>query len=192
MSVTAVPLRPIKKGSVAKLWIGLALLSAAAGGIAWAGTASQQVTRTASGLEFRVIEEGEGTPPGPNDMVLVEYTGRTTDGKVFDTTEGQQARPFPVSGVIPGWSEGLQLMKKGGRYFLRVPPELGYGATGTPGGEIPPNSTLEFDVHLVDVATEAQIRAAQQQQMMQQMMSGGGGSPPGAEAIPGGPPGGGR
>lgn len=149
MSVTAVPIRPIKKGSLAKLWIALALLAAVAGAIAWAGTDGQRYQTTASGLQYRVIEEGEGESPTASDLALIDYTGRLADGTVFDSTEGKQPVPMPVAGSIPGFSEGLQMMKKGATYRLRIPPELGYGAAGA-GGVIPPNATLEFDVTLVD------------------------------------------
>lgn len=171
MSVTAVPLRPIRKGSVAKLWAGLGVLCLIAAGIAWAGTERQvasdpatffarnakrpNVRTTASGLQIETLQEGTGITPGPNDMVLVEYEGRLLDGTVFDASarHGGPA-PLPVSGVIPGWSEGLMLMKKGGRYRLWIPPELAYGAQGA-GGVIPPNAPLDFDVTLIDVAPQA-------------------------------------
>ena len=157
MSVTAVPLRPIRKGSVMKLWVGLGILAASAAGLAWAGTAGQQVTRTASGLELKVIEEGTGAQPTTTDIVLVHYTGRLEDGTVFDTSEGKQPVPFPVTGVIPGFTEGLQMMKKGGTYRLRIPPELAYGPQGA-GGVIPPNATLEFDIQLLDIAPQSALQ----------------------------------
>jgi len=171
MSVTAVPLRPIRKGSLTKLWLGLGALCLVAGGIALAGTERQvssdpatffaknakrsNVQTTASGLQMEVLQEGTGPTPGPNDMVLVEYEGRLLDGTVFDASaqHGGPA-PLPVSGVIPGWSEGLMLMKKGGRYRLWIPSELAYGPQGA-GGVIPPNAPLDFDVTLIDVAPQA-------------------------------------
>jgi FKBP-type peptidyl-prolyl cis-trans isomerase len=157
MSVTAVPLRPIAKGSVAKLWVGLAALSLAAVGLAWAGTSGQQMTTTASGLQLQAIEEGTGPSPTTTDIVLVHYTGRLEDGTVFDTSEGKQPVPFPVTGVIPGFTEGLQMMKKGGTYRLRIPPELAYGPQGA-GGVIPPNATLEFDIQLLDIAPQSALQ----------------------------------
>jgi hypothetical protein len=150
MSITAVPLRPIKKGSLPKLWIGLGALALAAGGLAWAGTAGQNYTTTASGLQYRVVEEGTGPRPRPTDIALIDYTGRLEDGTVFDTSKGKQPVPLPVNGSIAGFGEALQLMSKGATYRLRIPPELGYGAQGTPGGPIPPNATLDFDVTLID------------------------------------------
>ena len=174
MSVTAVPIRPLKKGSLVKLWVGLGALCLIAAGIAWAGTERQvssdpatffernakrdEVRTTASGLQIQTVKEGAGITPGPNDMVLVEYEGRLLDGTVFDASarHGGPA-PFPVSGIIPGWTEALQLMKKGGTYRIWLPPELGYGPQGTPGGPIPPNAILDFDVTLVDVAPQAAV-----------------------------------
>ena len=177
MSVTAVPIRPIKKGSLVKLWLGLGALCLIAAGIAWAGTERQvssdpatffarnakrdKVQTTPSGLQIETVREGTGIMPGPADMVLVEYEGRLLDGTVFDASakHGGPA-PFPVSGVIPGWTEALQLMKKGGSYRVWIPSELGYGATGTPGGPIPPNAALDFDVTLIDVARQSAPPAA--------------------------------
>jgi hypothetical protein len=187
MSVTAVPIRPIKKGSLTKFWIGLLVLALAAAGIAWAGTAGQGYITTASGLQYRVIEEGEGPHPAPADIALIDYTGRLEDGTVFDSTEGKQPAPLPVNGSIPGFSEGLQLMNKGATYRLRIPPELGYGAEGA-GGVIPPNATLEFDVTLRDFRTLSaqemqQLQMMQQMQMQQQMQQQQGAAP--QQAPPG-------
>ena len=168
MSVTAVPIRPIKKGSVLKLWVGLGALSFAAAGLAWAGTSGQAYTTTASGLQLQVLKEGDGPSPTPTDIVLVHYTGRLEDGTVFDSSQGKQPVPFPVTGVIPGFTEGLQLMKKGGTYRLRIPPNLAYGPTGAGGGVIPPNATLDFEIQLLDLAPQSALQG---------MMGGGGGAP---------------
>src|SRR5262245_55230586 len=111
MSVTAVPIRPIKKGSVLKLWLALIVLGAASAALAWYGTRSLQYETTASGLQFRVIKEGEGPHPTASDVALIDYTGRLADGRVFDSTRGKQPVPMAVTGVIPGFSEGLQMMR---------------------------------------------------------------------------------
>jgi hypothetical protein len=161
MSITAVPLRPIKKGSIAKLWIGLGALGLAAGGLAWAGTSGQNYTTTSSGLQYRVIEEGTGPHPAATDIALIDYTGRLEDGTVFDTSKGKQPVPLPVNGSIAGFGEALQLMSKGATYRLRIPPELGYGAQGTPGGPIPPNATLDFDVTLIDFVPASALQGMQ-------------------------------
>jgi FKBP-type peptidyl-prolyl cis-trans isomerase len=159
VSVTAVPLQPLKRGSVLRLWIAILLLGLGAAALAWAGTSGQHFQTTATGLQYRVIEAGEGEHPGPRDIALIHYTGRLEDGTVFDSSEGQQPVPLPVSGSIPGFAEGLQLMRKGAVYKLRIPAELGYGAEGA-GGVIPPNATLEFDVTLIDFASQEALQGA--------------------------------
>jgi FKBP-type peptidyl-prolyl cis-trans isomerase FkpA len=167
MSVTAVPIHPVKKGSVLKLWIGLALLALAAAALAFAGTSGHKWLKTASGLEYRVIKAGEGASPKPSDVVTFEYEGRLQNGQVFDSSEGKGPAQIPVFGVVPGFAEGLQLMQKGGTYALRLPPELGYGPEGQPPA-IPPNSTIEFEVKLIDFRPLT-MQEIQQLQMMQQM-----------------------
>lgn len=102
-----------------------------------------------SGLVFTVITEGEGVTPSPTDIVDVNYVGKLSDGDIFDQTEGS-AVSFNVDGVIPGFSEGLQMMKPGGTYRLTIPSEIAYGARGIP-GIIPGNSALEFTVTLEGV-----------------------------------------
>src|SRR3954470_15446026 len=195
MSVTAVPLRPLPKGSVVKLWLALALLVAIGVAVAWAGTSAHVFQRTASGLGFKVLKDGEGTPPTASDVTLIQYTGRLEDGTVFDSNMNGQPLPMPAAdgAAIKGFTEGLRMMKKGGTYRLRIPPELGYGAGGQPPA-IPPNSTLEFDVKLLEYIPMTTYRALMQQQMMQQMQqqggAGGGASVGGAPgAAPGGAPG---
>lgn len=178
MSVTAVPLRPLKKGSLVRLWLGIAVLALLAAAAAWFTTGRLHYQTTASGLQYRVIEAGEGPSPGATDMALINYTGRLEDGTVFDSNEGGQPVPLPVNGSIPGFSEALQLMRKGATYRVRIPPNLAYGETGA-GGVIPPNATLEFDVTLVDFRA---LTAEQLQQMeMMRALQQGGGMPEGAE-----------
>lgn len=105
---------------------------------------------TASGLQYKVIKEGEGTNPKESDTVKVHYRGTLTDGTQFDSSydRGQPAQ-FGLSQVIAGWTEGLQLMKPGAKYQFAIPPDLGYGLNGPP--TIPPNSVLLFDVELLEV-----------------------------------------
>ena len=109
------------------------------------------ITTTASGLQYQVLQEGTGAKPGPNDRVTVHYTGTTLKGDKFDSSydRGTPAT-FPVGGVIPGWTEALQLMKAGAKYKLFIPAELGYGENGN-GPTIGPNSVLVFDVELISV-----------------------------------------
>jgi FKBP-type peptidyl-prolyl cis-trans isomerase FkpA/FKBP-type peptidyl-prolyl cis-trans isomerase FklB len=110
------------------------------------------VKTTASGLQVEMLAVGEGPTPTAADTVLVHYEGRLADGTVFDSSyqRGQPAA-FGVSDVIPGWTEGLQLMRPGGKARFTIPPELGYGARGA-GGVIPPNAVLVFDVELLAIA----------------------------------------
>jgi FKBP-type peptidyl-prolyl cis-trans isomerase len=109
------------------------------------------VQETASGLQYKVIKEGTGKSPGPKDKVTVHYTGMLTDGTVFDSSvERGQPVTFGVGQVIPGWTEALQLMKEGGKWTLYIPYDLAYGERGA-GRDIPPFSTLVFDVELLKV-----------------------------------------
>ena len=106
---------------------------------------------TESGLQYEVVEEGDGQSPGPDARVRVHYEGSLLDGEVFDSSrERGEPAEFLLAQVVPGWQEGLQLMSRGGRYKLWIPAELGYGEMGTPGGPIGPNATLVFDVELID------------------------------------------
>lgn len=109
------------------------------------------VMETPSGLQYQVVEPGEGASPGPEDTVLVHYTGRFIDGEVFDSSRdrGQPVR-IPLDQVIAGWTEGMQLMQEGGRYKLFTPPDLAYGEEGR-GEAMPPNATLIFDIELIEV-----------------------------------------
>jgi FKBP-type peptidyl-prolyl cis-trans isomerase FklB len=113
------------------------------------------VKTTASGLQYKVLKEGNGATPKPTDTVVVNYRGTLLDGTEFDSSykRGQPAT-FPVNQVIKGWTEALQLMKAGSKYQLFIPADLAYGARGA-GGEIGPNSTLIFEVELLDVKPSA-------------------------------------
>ena len=109
------------------------------------------VVVTESGLQYKVLEPGEGDSPGPADVATVHYRGTLIDGTQFDSSydRGQPAT-FPVGGVIAGWTEALQLMKPGAKWQLFIPAGLAYGDTGA-GQDIGPNSTLLFDVELISV-----------------------------------------
>ncbi|SFK90677.1 FKBP-type peptidyl-prolyl cis-trans isomerase FkpA [Lysobacter sp. cf310] len=110
------------------------------------------VVTTASGLQYQVLTEGKGAKPKPTDMVRVHYKGTLLDGKQFDSSyERNQPVEFPLQQVVPGWQEGIALMPVGSKYKLWIPSKLGYGEKGTPGGPIPPNSVLVFEVELLDV-----------------------------------------
>lgn len=104
-----------------------------------------------SGLQIKVLKRGDGPTPTPEDTVHAHYTGKFTDGSVFETSEGGDPATFAVGGVIPGWTEALLKMKVGDKWQLVVPSELGYGREGDPDGVIPPNTTLVFDVELMGI-----------------------------------------
>lgn len=159
MSVTQVPLRPIARGSLVRLWLAIAALVLGAYALAHLGTESLRGETSPTGLMFRTVEAGEGDPIKLVDGALIEYEGRLPDGTVFDTTEGRGPAAILPSQVIPGFSEALQKMQKGGRYAIRVPADLAYGPTGTPDGKIPPNSEILFDVHVIQVVPNAALMA---------------------------------
>jgi FKBP-type peptidyl-prolyl cis-trans isomerase len=109
------------------------------------------IMSTASGLQYEVLREGNGPKPGAVSTVEVHYEGRLTNGKIFDSSyQRNETISFPLNRVIPGWTEGLQLMPTGSKYRLYIPSELGYGARGA-GGDIPPHATLIFDVELISI-----------------------------------------
>ncbi|MEO6995023.1 MAG: FKBP-type peptidyl-prolyl cis-trans isomerase [Lacunisphaera sp.] len=108
------------------------------------------VTTTADGLQYEVLTAGKGPKPKASDTVEVHYHGTLTDGTVFDSSiERGEPATFPVTGVIKGWIEALQLMPVGSKWKLFVPPDLGYGPRGN--GKIPPNSVLIFEVQLLSI-----------------------------------------
>jgi FKBP-type peptidyl-prolyl cis-trans isomerase len=114
------------------------------------------VVTTDSGLQYLVIEPGKGDKPTAEDTVKVNYKGSLLDGTVFDdSAQHGGAAEFPLAQVVPGWQEGIVLMPVGSKYRFWIPSELGYGETGTPGGPIPPNSTLVFEVELLDIVDKA-------------------------------------
>ena len=111
----------------------------------------QGVVVTASGLQYRVIETGEGRSPGPADTVVVHYVGQLIDGTEFDSSRGRGTpATFSLGGSIPGWQEVLQLMREGDIWEVVIPSELAYGARGA-GSSIGPNETLVFEIELISV-----------------------------------------
>lgn len=123
----------------------------------------EEVTTLESGLQYEVLEEGEGEKPSASDTVTTHYEGRLIDGTVFDSSY-QRGEPatFPLNRVIAGWTEGVQLMSTGAKYRLYVPADLAYGDQGA--GSIPPNSTLVFDVELLEIGEPGPPPGAEQSQ----------------------------
>jgi FKBP-type peptidyl-prolyl cis-trans isomerase FklB len=113
---------------------------------------NKKITTTASGLQYEVLKEGDGKgKPTASSTANVTYTGKLMDGTVFDSTDKNGGKPIELnlSGVIPGWTEGIQLMSKGAKYRFYIPSDLAYGDNGA-GGVIPPGAALIFEVELVD------------------------------------------
>jgi len=113
--------------------------------------AEKGAVKTESGLVYIPVAEGTGASPAATDKVKVHYTGKLTDGKVFDSSV-QRGKPidFPLNGVIPCWTEGVQKMKVGGKARLVCPASIAYGDRGA-GGSIPPGATLDFEVELIEI-----------------------------------------
>jgi FKBP-type peptidyl-prolyl cis-trans isomerase len=106
---------------------------------------------TKSGLQYEVIEEGQGAKPQAQSTVSVYYTGFLADGQIFDSTSDGEPVDFPLDRVIPGWTEGIQLMSVGAKYKFWIPSELAYGSQGQPQAGIKPYDVLIFEVELLDV-----------------------------------------
>jgi FKBP-type peptidyl-prolyl cis-trans isomerase FkpA len=198
MSVTAVPIRPIQKGSVLKLWLGLALLAALAVVLAWAGTSSFRPVTLPSGVTLETVKPGVGPKITDKDVIALQYRlrlkSRTAD--VFEDSR-QSGQPFVTTtkGIYPGFAEGLQAMRQGGSYVLVLPPGT-HIRQEMPGAPFTPRDTLYFEIDVLQIERGAadrfnQMREMQQmqqlQQLQQQMQQGGGapGAPPAGAPEPG-------
>lgn len=113
---------------------------------------AEGVQVTESGLQYKSVKEGEGAAPSEEDFVTVHYVGTLVDGKVFDSSVARdEPVTFPLSAVIPGWKEGILLMKQGGKAQFVLPSSIAYGERGTPDGTIGPNEAIRFEVELLEV-----------------------------------------
>lgn len=185
--VTRVPIQPIAKGSLTKLWIGIILAILVGGGLAFAAMPK--------GLDVETIVEGEGPAVSAGDVVWIKYTGKlAATGEVFDQT-GQlppqiaqiastifpEGMPFPMEegAVIPGFLDGLLQTRVGGTYEITIPGDQAYGDQPPPGSPIPPNADLVFEVEVVEVMTQEKYERdmAILQQMLQSQMGAGPGGP---------------
>ena len=179
--ITRVPLQPIKKGSLLKLWLGVLVAVLLGAGLAWAAAPKS------AGVE--VLSEGTGPSPQTGDVVFVNYVGTLDDGTEFDRSQPLPIPPgfFPEGSpllleegaIIPGFLDGLSQMKKGGEYRLTIPGDQAYGAEPPPGSDIPPNADLTFEIEVVDFMPRAEFEAKAQQL---QAMMGAMGGPQGPEA----------
>lgn len=177
--ITRVPLQPIAKGALTRLWLGILAVALAAAGLAW--------FTAPAGVKLTTVREGSGPHPKPEDVVWVKYVGKLDNGKVFENTN--DFPKFPVPGIlpdgipmlvernIPGFVEGLQKMQAGGKYTIHIPAEKAYGAEEkrneqTGEIDIPANSALNFEIEVVSIMSkeEAQqrIQVAQQKMMEQE------------------------
>jgi len=142
------PLRPFNQGFAVRSVLCAAVVSLFVLPSAFAQSAP--VTKP-SGLVFQSLVDGKGASPAATDVVKVHYRGTFPDGKEFDSSYKRgEPTEFPLNGVIPCWTEGVQLMKVGGKAKLTCPPGIAYGTRGA-GGVIPPNATLNFEIELIAV-----------------------------------------
>ena len=158
MSVSQVPLRPVAKGTLVRLWLAVAALIALAFAIAYYGAGQFK------NVTVDTVAAGSGPLITDMDGVIIEYTGRTEDGTVFDYTEGRGPAPFLVAQVVPGFRQALTRMQQGGRYKIVIPGRLAYGPNPPAGSPIGPNEDLSFDVHVLQVAPNAALSAGAAQQ----------------------------
>ena len=182
MSVTAVPIRPLSRGAVLKLWLGLLLLAVAAAGLAWVGTSAFQVVTLDSGVRYRILREGTGPTITPADLFALRYKLRVNeaDGAVIEDSDAT-GQPFVAStqNIYPGFAEALQSMRAGNKFLLWLPPGTHAQGPLRPGTPFTANDTLVFEVEVLQIAPGMAA--------MQQMMGPPGAAPPGA-APPGAPP----
>lgn len=189
--VTRVPIQPIAKGSLTKLWLGVIAAVLLGAGIAWAAVPQ--------GVTVEEIQAGTGANPGETDVLFTKYTGKLADGTVFDEWSPP---PIPVDGIfpegsplfmqniVPGFREAAGRMQKGGKYLIEIPSEKAYGDEPPPNSGIQPGADLIFEVELVDFMSEQEFQQRLQvlQQMMQMQQGPGAGPGAGAGEAPGAVP----
>jgi FKBP-type peptidyl-prolyl cis-trans isomerase FkpA len=169
VSVAEAAHRPDRSGRAVALWLGFLIVIAAGVGLAWLGAHSVR-QRT---VQVETLSAGFGPTVQPQDGVLIDYEGRLTDGKVFDSSAGKGPVPLIASQVIPGFAEALSRMQEGGRYKVHIPSKMAYGPHPPAGGPIPPNADLDYDVKIVKLVPNAALmqgspQGAEQPQQQQQ------------------------
>ncbi|MEO7177783.1 MAG: FKBP-type peptidyl-prolyl cis-trans isomerase [Allosphingosinicella sp.] len=193
MSVTAVPLHPIRKGSVAKLWVALILLAALAAAFAWWGTSAFQPVKTGTGVTIRTLAAGSGAKITDQDVVALHYKlhAKSLDAPVVEDSRATgQPLVTTTQGVYPGFGEGLRHMRPGGSYILTLPPGTHVPGPIPPGAPFTKDDSLVFEIDVLQVEAGAgprymemqRMQQMQQLQQMQQMQ--GGGAPGGPEGAP--------
>ncbi len=185
--ITRVPIHPVAKGSLTKLWLGVVIAILLGAGLAWAAVPK--------GFSVDTIVAGEGPNPQEGDMVFVKYKGSlASTGEVFDE---YQPIPLPIEGVFPegspfplepdatieGFYLSMQQMQKGGTYEVYIPAEMAYGAEPPPGAPIPPNADLIFEIEVVDFMSREMFD--RNLAILQQALQAG---PPPGSGVEGGPP----
>jgi FKBP-type peptidyl-prolyl cis-trans isomerase FkpA len=185
MSVTAVPIQPLAKGAVLKLWVAIAVLVLGGGGLAWLGTGAMQRTVMPSGAQFRTVVEGRGEPMTRADLAAMRLRLRIggPSGQLIQDSE-RSGQPFVtgVDGLFPGLAEAVLTMREGGHYQLWIPQRLAFPSGPPPGAPFGPNDKLFFDIEVMQI----ERGMAALQQLMQQQ--GGAGAPPGGMSGPPGAP----
>ena len=172
--VTRVPVKPISRGSLVMLLVGIVLGLAMAAAFAW--------FTAPKGVEVDVVRAGTGEHPAATDVVFVHYTGKLSDGTVFDQSqpiplpvEGvlPEGTPLPLENMVPGFKEAALQMQRGGKYTVEIPADKAYGAEGRinpqTGEGVPPNADLTFEIELVDFLPMAEVE--RRFQMLQEMMA---------------------
>ncbi|HWK41858.1 MAG TPA: FKBP-type peptidyl-prolyl cis-trans isomerase [Croceibacterium sp.] len=176
--VTRVPLKPISKGSLLMLVVGILIGIALSAAYAYF---------TVPRVSVSTVTAGTGESPKPDDVVFVRYVGKLDDGTVFDQSQDLQlpipgivpeGTPMPLENMLPGFRDALVKMKKGGKYVAKIPAELAYGANPPPGAPIPANADLTFEIELVDFMpmAEAEQRFQRLQQRMMEQQQGAAGA----------------
>ena len=168
--ITRVPLLPIARGSMSRLWLGVAAAVLGGAALAYAGQPPL--------VDVQTVTPGAGPSPTADDFVMINYTGRLANGVVFDSAN---RAVLPVQRVVPGFTKALEQMQVGGKYVVKIPAKLAYGDKAV--GPIPANSDLTFTIDLIDFKTAAEIE--QQQRMFEQLRAMQAAHPAGAPAAPG-------